>query len=52
MSHGPKKQSTGSNKQHRDRHQVSNPKGPGKGPGPTKTSYTPSKYQPGAKPKR
>lgn len=28
MSHGPKKQSTGSQKAHRDRHQTKVPKGP------------------------
>jgi len=44
-AHGPKKQSTGSQKGNRDQHQQSRPKGPGQGPGPTKNNYKPDKFK-------
>lgn len=45
MAHDRKKQSTGSEKKNRDRHQVKNPKGPGQGPGPTKENFKPKKFR-------
>jgi len=45
MAHGPKRQSTGSSKQHRDQHQKKSPKGPGQKPGPTKNGYRPTKFK-------
>gem|GEM_PF-3924385 len=45
MAHPPKKQSTGNFKGKADRHQVRKPKGPGKGPGPTKVAYRPPKFR-------
>ena len=45
MSHGPKKQSTGSWKGNRDQHQPKKPKGPGNKPTNCSEGYKKTKYK-------